>query len=74
MNALGVIGLANTTYTILTNMGKLSDKITNLIQLHQLSHADKLNFKSLVRRLDMLEEPLRALEILRLKERVNQDQ
>lgn len=74
MNVFGAIGLANSTYTILTSLGSISDKIKNLIELNQLSLADKLRFKSLLRRLDMMYEPLKALLILRQKEMVKQDQ
>lgn len=38
MNYFGAIGIANSTYTILTNIGTISDKIQNLIRIGELTH------------------------------------
>jgi hypothetical protein len=63
MNYFGALGLANTTYSILTNIGTISERIQTLIKSGELSHIDQLNFKSLMRKLDLLQEPLNYLLI-----------
>lgn len=70
MNYLGALTLANSTYSILQNLSTVSDKIQNLIKLNELNHQDQLNFKALLRRLDMLYPPLSQLLILRQQEQV----
>ena len=65
MNYYGALGLANSTYYIMTNIGTISDKISNLIHIGELSHQDQLNFKSLLRKLEMLQEPVNQLLIMR---------
>ena len=65
MNYMGAIGMASTTYNILTKATNLSGIIQDLIHKGELEHMDQLNFKAFERRLVLLKEPLSYLLILK---------
>ena len=70
MNYMGAIGMASTTYNILTKANTLSGMIAELIHKGELSHMDQLNFKAFERRLTLLKEPLSYLLILKQNQEI----
>ena len=70
MNYMGAIGMASTTYNILTKANNLSGIIQDLIHKGELEHMDQLNFKAFERRLALLKEPLSYLLILKQNQEI----
>ena len=61
---------ALSTYSLISKVSTLSTSIQELISKSELTHQDKLNFRSLERRLLSLQEPLSFLLIMKQNQEI----